>query len=69
MIINIKVELLDWTIYNYGLEDIIGRYDSFKDVLNDYKYDYDEIVSHWKRKGFVSVSESHSFILLDRDEI
>ena len=47
----------------------ISSVDSIKDVLNDYKYDYDQIISHWKRKGSVSMNESNSFVLLDRNEI
>lgn len=64
MVIEIKVDHLDWQIFNYSVNDVIGYYDSFKSALEAYGYDYNRIKSWWRKKGILSV-EKNQFVYID----
>ncbi len=67
MVIGIKVEYLDWQVFNYQIEDVVCQYESFKDVVKSYGYDYNGIKSYWKKKGILSV-EINQFIHIDDND-
>lgn len=70
MVIEIRVDAFDWQIYIYGIDDVVGKYISFKDVLDAHGYNYNQVILHWKNKKHVNINETNSFISIDdKDEI
>lgn len=70
MVIEIRVDAFDWQIYIYGIDDVVGKYISFKDVLDTHGYNYNQVILHWKNKRHVKINETNSFIAIDdEDEI